>query len=377
MRVAIIGVGVAGAMAAWRLAQAGYDVVAFEQFSLDHDNGSSYGDSRIVRRVYPDVFYTSLMADAYPLWYELQAAFPHEEIFSPIGGLLFGKSDHPEIEMARQSLAAQGIDHQIFEAAECSRRYPAFHLRKGEIALYEPSMGFARASRAVRAAAMLARKNGAVIHENTAIEEVTAAAGGGIRLSTQGEAKFEVDTLLICAGPWAGRLVEPLGLNLPLAVTRKTYVHLRPARHAEAFEIGQFPAWADVSNWMYGFPRLGDVPGVKMAQHSGGNIVNLENVDRSVRDADREPLLQYVRERFPWLGDEILYEKVCLYTRTPDEDFIVDAIPGLDGAFLISACSGHGFKFGPLIGQIGANLVSDTAMPYDLSRFSLARFSRS
>lgn len=128
---------------------------------------------------------------------------------------------------------------------------------------------------------------------------------------------------------------------------------------------------------MYGFPRLGDVPGVKLALHSGGDIVELENVDRSVRDSDREPLLRYARERFPWLGEEILYEKVCLYTRTPDEDFIVDAIPGLEGAFLISACSGHGFKFGPLIGQLGASLVNGTHMPYDLTRFSLRRFSAS
>lgn len=375
MRVAIIGVGVAGSMAAWRLAQAGHDVVAFEQFSLDHDNGSSYGDSRIVRRVYPDAFYTSLMADAYPLWYELQAACPNEEIFSPIGGVLFGKSGHPEIEQAHQSLAAQGIEYQIFDAAECNRRYPAFNLRAGEIALYEPSMGFARASRAVRAAASLARKRGAVIHENTSIVEVLALASGGIRLETDGHDKFEADKLLICAGPWASRVIAPLGLILPLTTTRKTYIHLRPAQYAEAFEIGQFPAWADVSNWLYGFPRLGDVPGVKLAQHSGGDAVDVVDVDRSVRHADRQPLLQYASERFPWLGDEVLYEKVCLYTRTPDEDFIIDAIPGLDGAFLISACSGHGFKFGPLIGQICVNLVNGTTMPYDLARFGLGRFS--
>lgn len=375
MRVAIIGLGVAGSMAAWRLAKAGHEVVVFEQFSLDHDNGSSYGDSRIVRRVYPDAFYTALMAAAYPLWHELQAAFPNDEIFAPIGGLLFGQANHPDIQQAHRSLAGQGVDYQVLEAADCNRRYPAFRLMSGEIALFEPSMGFARASKAVRAAAILARGHGAVILENTAISAITPPASGGVKVRTEAGEQFEVDKLLICAGPWAGRLIQPLGLNLPLAVVRKTYIHLRPAQNSQAFEIGQFPAWADVSNWMYGFPRLGDVPGVKLAQHAGGDIVDLDSVDRRVRDADREPLQQFARERFPWLSDDILYEKVCLYTRTPDEDFIIDAVPGLKEAFVISACSGHGFKFGPLLGQICVDLVSGDSIPDDLARFGLGRFN--
>src|SRR5205814_7538711 len=97
MRVLIIGVGGVGAMAAWRLAKAGHEVVALEQFRLDHDRGSSFGDSRIVRRVYPDALYTALMADAYSLWEELQACFPDQTLFVRPGGIFCGPIDDPRI----------------------------------------------------------------------------------------------------------------------------------------------------------------------------------------------------------------------------------------------------------------------------------------
>src|SRR5262249_52941318 len=149
------------------------------------------------------------------------------------------------------------------------------------------------------------------------------------------------------------------------------YVHLQPAQHAADFEAGRFPVWIDAEANYYGFPRLGDVTGVKFGLHTQGAIVTPETVDRTVREEDREDSRRYARERFPWLGPEVVYEKVCLYSNTPDEDFILDWIPGLPNALVISACSGHGFKFTPLLGQIAADLLSDAPAPYDLTRFRL------
>ena len=123
MRVLIIGVGGVGAMAAWRLARAGQDVIAFEQFGLDHDRGSSYGDSRIVRRVYPDALYTSLMANAYTLWDELQAQCPDEELFLRAGGVFFGPENHPLVQQAQAALGASGV---AYECSGQSRVRPAF-----------------------------------------------------------------------------------------------------------------------------------------------------------------------------------------------------------------------------------------------------------
>jgi glycine/D-amino acid oxidase-like deaminating enzyme len=155
---------------------------------------------------------------------------------------------------------------------------------------------------------------------------------------------------------------------------RKTYVHLEPERNLENFEAGRFPVWIDADSLAYGFPRLGEVPGVKIALHGGGDVVTPETVERAVLESDRAALHEYAARRFPDLSGRVVYEKVCLYTNTPDEDFIIDAVPGLPGAFFIGGLSGHGFKFGPLLGEIALGLLSDATMAYDLSRFSCTWF---
>lgn len=373
MRVIIIGAGVVGTMAAWRLAQAGHDVVVLEQFNLDHDRGSSYGDSRVVRRVYTDRLYTALMADAYTLWHELQSRFPDRELFSTPGGLFFGPQGHPEMLAAERSLAASGVAYESLDAAKCADRFPALKLHGDEYGLYEPSMGYARASQCVRAAARLARQHGAVIHESTPVVAISATPQGGVQVTTANGPAFEADRLVLCAGPWSGRLLAEQGIALPLRIVRKTYIHLLPERNKTDFETGRFPVWIDAQSWAYGFPRLGDVPGVKIAIHAGGQETSPGAVDRIVSDEDRDALVGYARRRFPDLSDEVVYEKVCLYTMTPDEDFIIDRMPGLPGAFMIGGTSGHGFKFGPLLGEIARILVDGAPTPYDLSRFSLAR----
>lgn len=377
MRVIIIGVGGVGAMAAWRLAKAGQEVIALEQFRLDHDRGSSYGDSRIVRRVYPDNLYTALMADAYTLWDELMAEAGDDDLIVRTGGLYFGVATHPFVTTAVDALAASGVEHEVLSPQECARRFPAFALRPEEIGIYEPSMGYARASRCVRAAAALARQRGAQIREETPVVGIEAGPNGtGVRVTTQSGETLIADRLLLTSGPWIGPQLAQLGISVPLKVTRQPFVHFAPARHAEAFEAGPFPTWIDAGDsTFYGFPRLGDHPGVKIGRHDFGPATTPVTVDRTVNAEDIAIARRYAAERFPWLSPDVVYEKVCLYTPTPDEDFIIDAVPGLPGAFVFSACSGHGFKFTPLLGQIAAALATDAPLPYDLSRFRLARFA--
>lgn len=375
MRVIIVGAGVVGTMAAWRIARAGHEVIVLEQFTLDHDRGSSYGDSRVVRSVYPDAFYTALMRDAYELWHELQSHFPDDKLFSPTGGLFFGPQEHPQMLAAEQALIAGGVAYELLDANECARRFPAFKLERDEIGLFEPSMGHVRASRCVLAAAELARKHGAVIHELMPITAISAApSGAGVQVTTQDGETLHADRLVLCAGPWTGRLLAQHGMQLPLKVIRKTYIHLLPERRSEGFDAGRFPVWIDAATWAYGFPRLGDVPGVKVAIHAGGQETAPDEVDREVHDEDTAALLEYSRRRFPDLSDQIAYKKVCLYTSTPDEDFVIDAVPHLPGAFFIGGLSGHGFKFAPLLGEIAHALITDNIDSQSLTRFSLLRF---
>ncbi len=369
----IAGLGVVGAMAAWRLARMGHEVIGFEQFGLDHDRGSSYGDSRIVRRVYPDPLYTNLMADAYPLWDELQAHASDEELFCRAGGLYCGPAGHPLIGQALEALEASGVEHELLNAAQVEQRYPAFTLALDECAIYEPSMGYARASRCVRVGARLARSQGATLWEHTPIAHIDADTNG-VRVTTQAGEIITGDRLLLTAGPWTGPYLARLGVSVPLIVTRQAYIHLEPRRHAEWFTSGRFPVWIDAATNYYGFPRLGDVDGVKIALHEHGEATTPQDVDRTVHDEEIEATRAYARGRFPDLSDAVTYAKLCLYTNTPDEDFILDAVPGLPHTFVAGGLSGHGFKFAPLLGQILADLAAGNPMAYDLTRFRMDRF---
>ncbi|MCW3100494.1 MAG: Sarcosine oxidase [Chthonomonadaceae bacterium] len=378
MRVVIVGVGGVGAMAAWRLAQDGHEVIALERFRIDHDLGSSYGDSRIVRRVYPDPLYTALMADSYALWSELDALRIAYGIETPLvnwcGGIFFGPQSDPQIAAAQSALDASQVPYQRLSAPDCAERFPAFRFDAEEVALFEPSMGFARASHCVRTAVEIARKLGAQIHEETVVAGIEAE-GSGVVVTTESGEKFRADRLLIAAGAWTQPLLASLGVSLPLVVTRQVVVHLEPNRQPEDFAIGRLPVWIDAGANVYGFPHIvGGQPGVRVSQHDHGEATAPDRVDRSIAAADLDAVRRYAHRRFEGLSERVAYAKVCLYTNTPDSDFVIDTVPGLPVATFISACSGHGFKFTPLLGKIASALVTDQTPPYDLSRFRLDRF---
>lgn len=373
MHVIVLGLGGVGAMAAWRLSAAGYHVTALEQYRIDHDLGSSFGDSRIVRRVYPNALYTRMMGRAYELWEALMIDSGDHELFVRCGGLFIGDADNPELNAAEASLSESGVSFERLDAADCMGRYPAFHLASNETALYEPSMGYARASRAVRAAVQLASRFGATIREDCPIVRIDGASDRVCVTTASGE-QIEADRLVMAPGPWASPILSELGVKLPVKVTRQPYIHLGTARNEESFAVGRFPAWIDADTNAYGFPILGDVPGVKIGIHNFGEEATPETVRRTVSEAERDEIRRYAARRFPWLGPNVCYEKVCLYTATPDNDFVIDTVPGAPQIMLISACSGHGFKFTPLMGQFAVDFASGKLADHDLSPFSLSRF---
>ena len=357
-------------MCAWRLAKAGHEVIALEQYRLDHDKGSSFGDSRIVRRVYPDPFYTKLMARSYELWDELMTDSHDPNLFVKSGGIFVGDSGNPEIISARKALLASGVKFEDLNRDDCLSRFPAFPLRENEIALFEPSMGYARASLTLKAATKCARKFGAKILVRKPVTQITKGAAGFVIKS--GVDEFSADRVLVTAGPWMNSLLKPLGLTISIRVTRQPYLCLEPMPGMEPdFEQDRFPVWIDADTYAYGFPKLGENPGVKIGMHAFGKEVSPENVERELSDGDRRTILEYAEKRFPGLSKKIVYEKVCLYTRTKNEDFIIDEIPGMSGAFFLSPCSGHGFKFTPLMGEIGAELAISGDSTHDLSRFRI------
>jgi monomeric sarcosine oxidase len=382
MHVLIVGAGAAGTMAAWRVAEAGHEVTVLEQFKIDHDLGSSFGDSRIVRRVYSDRLYTGLMAESYDLWDELQRKWRNccpagpdsdqAELISRSGGLFFGPAGNPDVVAAEAALRTNHVPYEKLTAAQVGVRYPEFRLPPDTVALFEPSMGYARASNTINAAASLAQGCGAEFIEDKAAIHIESAVNG-VRINTKGGDSYIGDRLLITAGAWTAKLLAELGIRAKMQVTRQVYLHLEQSGDASHFSPDRFPTWIDISTNMYGFPQIGKSEGVKIASHNRGILTDPDAVSRTVCEDDKANIFRYAASHFVGLSDRVLYEKVCLYTNTPDEDFIIDEVPGMPEAFVISACSGHGFKFAPLIGQIGADLMLGNPHVRDLSRFRISR----
>ena len=372
MKIAIVGVGGTGSAAARFLAGAGHSVVAFEQFAIGHVRGSSHGQSRIIRYTYADEVYTRMMGEAYPLWRALEED-AGEHLLARTGGVFFGHKSGPVMASARAALDSSRVPYELLDSVEARRRFPALRLAETEAALYQPDMGYLRATACVRANVRLARALGADVRERTSVREV-APRGGKAVVTTEAGEEYVFDRVLVTAGPWMGRLFA--ALHLPLTVTRQQVVYLKPERGAGwDFEADRLPVWIDADANAYGFPSDGHIEGVKLASHHRGETEDPDGARRPPDDSYASEMADYAVARFHGLTRQVTRAETCLYTNTPDEDFLVDVVPDMPSVWLVSGCSGHGFKFTVLLGKIAAEAATLGVTPPYLSRFALARFS--
>lgn len=372
MRIAVLGLGGVGTAAARFLAAAGHEVVGFERFHLDHDRGSSYGGSRIIRKVYPDALYASLMEAAYPLWHELERE-SGDSLFLRCGGFFFGPEGHPDMIATEGALQQVGVPYERLSAGQAQSRFPPFRLRGDEYGIFEPESGLLRASRCVLANARGARALGAELREGTQVEALEPF-GTGVSLRVEGCTET-FDRVVVTAGPWTGPLLAPW-VRLPLTVTRQQYAHFQIQGDRAAFAPDRFPVWIDMAELFYGFPEHDGIPGAKIALHVAGTPHDPNSPDREPHDADDQLLRAYAELKLPAATGPVTLHKVCLYTMTPDEDFIVDRLPGEPRVVFVGGLSGHGFKFTVLLGQLAATLAQDQEPAHDLSRFRLDRFNQ-
>ncbi|MGC4045276.1 MAG: N-methyl-L-tryptophan oxidase [Armatimonas sp.] len=348
MKIAVIGVGAVGSAACRFLAEAGADVVGFERFNIGHGFGSSHGESRIIRYAYDDPDYTRLMGRAYPLWDELEQK-AGEELFVRCGGLYFGPKDNSELNAVEAALAVNGVAHERLSADQLTERYPGIRLDSHEEAIWQADAGFLRAGSVVKANARLAREAGADLRENAPIENLADLSG--------------FDRVVVTAGAWTTKLIPER--KLPLSVTRQQVTYL-------AGELENYPVWIDAESHWYGFPSDGRVPGVKLAKHEAADAFDPTQPDRPTSALDDNAAIAYAAHRFPTLKPEVTHSVSCLYTNTPDEDFLY-AQPN-EKTLALSACSGHGFKFSVLIGRFAADWALTGTVPHELTRFSERRF---
>ena len=370
MRVAVIGLGGTGSAAARFLAAAGHSVVAYEQFAVGHARGSSHGESRIIRKTYPDSFLTAMMIEAYDLWADLESA-ARAELFVRTGGLYFGPRDLAELHAVETALVEQSVPFSILSPADVASRFPAIRLASNEVAIHQSDSGFLRASRVVAANVALAKHHGAAVRENSPVVAIENRGASVVVTPENGTAET-FDTAVITAGPWTQKMLAME--SIPLRVSRQEIAYLALGANTDRFSPSRCPVWIDANTHHYGFPSDGQIAGIKIALHHPGPTFDPNEPDRPVDPAATAALVEYAARRLPDLAPRVVFSEGCLYTNTPDEQFVIDAAPGLRNVWVVTGCSGHGFKFTVLLGKIAAELATQSGPARDLSRFGLARF---
>jgi sarcosine oxidase len=368
--VIVIGMGSMGSAACFQLARAGVKVLGLEQFEIPHTYGSHHGQSRIIRKAYfehPD--YVPLLEQAYRNWTALEA-LTGSSVFLRTGLLYMGRPDQILIKGSRASAAQYGISLQTLSASDIHERYPQLALPDDFDVLFEPDAGLVMPERAILLYTEEAIRHGAEVRSNAAVKG-WHREGSGYRVDTDAGPVF-AEKLVITAGPYAKNLLPDLSGSL--TVTRQAVAWVIP-KNPEAYRLGTFPCWtlaeAGVPGIYYGFPMLpagshGGPIGFKIAHHTPGEPCSPETVSRTPTDADEAPLRRVLNTYFRGAYQSTHVVKTCLYTNTPDEDFIIDYLPGHEGSVAIAAgFSGHGFKFASAVGEILADLVltGKTASP--------------
>lgn len=359
--VVIVGGGVIGSAAAWRLAARGRSVVLLEQFGPGHRRGASHGSSRIYRQAYDGEFYTALAARALPLWRALEDAAGTSVL------TLTGAVDHglPDALAAKASAsAALGIPHELLDPAEAGRRWPG--IRFDTQVLHHPDAGRLHADRAVQALNCAAARAGADIRHDVAVRGISSTATG-VEIVTDRET-IPAGHVVVAAGAWTRSLIGDARLDavpeLPrLRTTQEQPAHFAPVTDDDWPSFVHHPGAGLATEGIYG---LGSDDGIKIGEHGTGPVVDPETRDHRPDPAGVARLVDYAAAWLPGVDSDSVTADTCLYTTTPDSNFVVDRIGDVTVA---AGFSGHGFKFAPAIGELVADLADGTTRALEPFRF--------
>jgi len=373
-----------GSAALLQLAKRGQTVAGIDQFSPPHAFGSSHGDTRVTRLAIGEgAHYSPLVMRSHQLWREIEKE-TGRDLLTTTGGLIISSrstSSHMHVQdfFGTTVAAAEtyGIAHEILDARAIRQRFPQFAIRDDEIGYYEHEAGFLRPEACVAAQLMLAEKYGATIRRNEKMlgfEETSS----GVTVRTDKDT-YAADRLIVSAGAWLPQLIASKYAQ-PFKIRRQTLFWFAPKGPIAPFELGTFPIYI----WeiqgrpqaIYGFPAVdGPNGGIKIATAQYETETTPGAVDRTVSDAEKRAMYDYIVPYLPGFSDRCVKTAVCLYTVTPDAEFVIDTHPDMPRVIIASPCSGHGFKHSAAIGEALSEIVIGGKPRLDLSAFKLRRFA--
>jgi sarcosine oxidase len=368
--VVVLGLGGIGSGAAYWLAKRGSRVLGIEQFALGHARGESHDHSRIIRLSYVTAPYVRLAKEAYAAWESVERDAGERLVFKT-GGLDVGPRDGAiPLEGYADAMRAEHVPFEWLDAAEIRKRWPSFTIGDDVRGLFQADGGIVAAERATAAHQRAARAHGATLLDGAPVTAIEAA-GGEIDVVAGGE-RFRAGRLIVAAGPWSAPALARFGVKLPLEVTKEQAMYFRP-RDVAPFALGTFPVWI----WMddpsfYGFPVFGEAGAVKVTQDAGGRAV-----DPDTRTFDEDPEItrrvsSFLARVLPDALGSLHLCKTCLYTLTPDRDFIIDTLPGHPNVS-VAVGAGHAFKFASVIGRILGELAADGSTRSAIADFRIDR----
>ncbi len=354
--VIVLGVGGVGSAALYHLAKRGARVLGIDRFATAHDRGSSHGQSRLIRQAYyehPD--YVPLVQRAFELWRELEEQ-RGETLYHQVGLIQVGPADSEVLSGVRRSAREHRLPIDELTGRQAMERFPAFAMPDDYQAIFERRAGYLLVERAVRAHAELAVDLGATLHTGEAIRGWRVEQHGVV-VETE-RMRYRADRLVIAAGAWASQLLA--GLGIPLEVRRKPLYWFRTRSDAYRPDFGCPGFLFDLpQGCFYGVPQL-DPLGVKVAQHTGGAIVEDPLlVAREVDAGDQQQVADFVTRHLAEATAECTNHTVCMYTMTPDAHFLVDRHPVHPQVVFAAGLSGHGFKFTCVLGEALSQLALD------------------
>jgi sarcosine oxidase len=368
--VIVLGVGSMGSSTCYHLARQGIKVLGLEQFDVPNEMGSHTGQSRLIRKAYyehPD--YVPLLERAYHNWKQLEN-ITGMQVYFETGLLYFGRAEHPVMKGVHESADLYGIRLDTLSANDLIATYPQIKIDDDYEKLVEPEAGFLTPEGAILSYTDQALKNGAVIKTNVKVIKWDKT-DEGIEVTTA-KNTYKAKKLIITAGPWAAKLVP--NLSSTLNITRQMMAWVIPNK-PELFDLDILPCWTiaddDKPGIYYGFPILPagsfDGPvGFKIAHHFPGTITDPDSISRIPTQQDEAKLVYALNKYFPEGYKSTLIMKACMYTNTPDENFILDILPDYDGDVVIgTGFSGHGFKFASVVGEVMSDLAlkGNTTLP--------------
>jgi len=364
--VAIAGLGAMGSAAAFELARRGIDVIGFDRFTPPHALGSSHGDTRIIREAYFEhSVYVPMVQRAFELWRQLEGR-SGAALLQQTGGLMIGAPGCTLVEGALRSARVHSLEHAVLSAQDIRERFPVLHPQPEMVGVWEPRAGVLSPEACVAAQLEQVRQCGATLRFDEPVKH-WRADGDHVSVTTA-IGRYRARQLIISAGAWVHGLLP--GMRLPFHVERQVLLWFEPNHDADAFTPQRCPIhlWQfDGDRYFYGFPDMG--AGVKLAFHHAGDVTTADGVRRDVATHEVDAVRAAVRRFVPAADGRLRASAVCLYTNTPDAHFWIDRHPEHPNVLVASPCSGHGFKFAPVVGEILADLVERKQTRFDLSLF--------